>query len=127
MYVFVMRFRKPWFRVKLVDFDFSAKLSSSDYNESNKQSTKSLARRRSKKSLVGLVPKTELFHFLLHFSLYLKVYFSPTAMVDAKLSSTGYNKSNEPNPRSITHIESEKSLIELGVPKNGAFSHFSLY
>ncbi len=49
-----MRFRKPWLRVKLVDFDFSAKSSSSDYDESNEPNTKSLARIRSEKSLVEL-------------------------------------------------------------------------
>ncbi len=32
----VIHFREPWLRVKLVNFDFSAKLSSSDYNKSNK-------------------------------------------------------------------------------------------
>ncbi len=38
----MMRFRKPWLRVKLVDFDFSAKSSSTDYNELNKPTLKSL-------------------------------------------------------------------------------------
>ncbi len=38
-----MRFRKPWLRVKSVNFDFSAKLSSTDYKESNKPNAKSLA------------------------------------------------------------------------------------
>ncbi len=81
----MMRFRKPWFRVKLIDFDFSAKLLSSDYNESNKSNTKFLACIRSEKSLVELrVPITGLFHFFLHFSLYSTVYFSPRAMVSVK-------------------------------------------
>ncbi len=39
----VMCFRKPWLRVKLINFDFSAKLSSTDYKESNKLNPKSLA------------------------------------------------------------------------------------
>ncbi len=38
-----MRLRKPWLRVKLVNFDFSAKSSSTDYNKSNKPSPKSLS------------------------------------------------------------------------------------
>ncbi len=37
-----MRFKKPWLRVKWVNFDFSAKSSSTDYNESNKPTLKSL-------------------------------------------------------------------------------------
>ncbi len=63
-----MGFRKPWLRMKLVNFDFSAKLSSTDYNESNKPTLKSLAHIGSKKSLVELrVPKNELSHFLTFF------------------------------------------------------------
>ncbi len=31
-----MRFRKLWLKMKLVNFDFSAKSSSTDYNEPNK-------------------------------------------------------------------------------------------
>ncbi len=49
-----MCFRKPWFRVKLINFEFSAKLSSTDYNESNKPTPKSLAHIVAKKSLVEL-------------------------------------------------------------------------
>ncbi len=65
-----MRFRKPWLRVKLVDFDFYAKLSSTYYNESNKPNPKSLARIRSEKSLVEIrVPENELFHFFYIFAL----------------------------------------------------------
>ncbi len=60
----MMRFRKPWLRVKSVNFDFSAKLSSTYYNESNKPTAKSVAHTGSEKSLVELgVPKNELFHF----------------------------------------------------------------
>ncbi len=56
-----MRFRKPWFKVKLVNFNFNAKSSSTDYNESNKPDLKSLPHAGSKKSLVELgVPKNEL-------------------------------------------------------------------
>ncbi len=59
---FMMRFRKPWFRIKWVNFDFSAKSSSTDYNQSNKPTPKSLAHIKSEKSLVELgVPKNELF------------------------------------------------------------------
>ncbi len=66
----MMRFRKPWLRVKSVNFDFSAKSSSTDYNESNKSVPKSLAYIGSEKSLFELeVPKNELFHFS-HFSLH---------------------------------------------------------
>ncbi len=49
-----MRFRKSWLRVKLVDFDFYAKSSNTNYNEWNSPNPKSLARIRSKKSLVKL-------------------------------------------------------------------------
>ncbi len=56
-----MCFRKPWLRVKLVNFDFSAKLSNTDYNASNKPNWKSLAHMSSEKLLVELqVPKNEL-------------------------------------------------------------------
>ncbi len=59
-----MRFRKPWLRVKSVNFDFSAKSWSTDYNESNKPTTKSLAQIGSQKLLVNLeYQKNELFHF----------------------------------------------------------------
>ncbi len=40
----MMRFRKPWPQLKSVNFDFCAKSSSTDYNESNKPTPKSLAR-----------------------------------------------------------------------------------
>ncbi len=64
-----MNFRKPWLRVKLVNFDFSAKLSSTDYNEWNKPTWKSLAHTGPEKSLVELgVPKNELFHFFTFFA-----------------------------------------------------------
>ncbi len=54
---------KPWLSVKSVNFDFSAKLLSTHYNESNKPTPKSLAHTGSEKSLVELgVPKKELFH-----------------------------------------------------------------
>ncbi len=50
--------------MKLVNFDFSAKLSSTDYNESNKLILKSVAHMGSEKSDVKLgVPKNELFLF----------------------------------------------------------------
>ncbi len=59
----MMRFRKPWLRVKSVNFDFGAKSSSTDYNESNKPTPKSLAHIESEKSLVELGrPKNELFY-----------------------------------------------------------------
>ncbi len=47
----------------------------------------------------------------------------------AKLSSTEFNKWNKPNPRFLAHIRSEKSLVELGVPRMSFFPllHFSLY
>ncbi len=58
-----MRFRKLWLKVKSINFDFSTKLSSTDYNESNKPTLKSLDHIGSVKSLVELgVPKNELFH-----------------------------------------------------------------
>ncbi len=64
------------------------------------------------------------------FSLDWKVYFLPWATGSVKSSSTDYNKSNKPNPKSPAHIGSEKSLVELRVPKKWAFSlfsHFLLY
>ncbi len=65
-----MRFRKPWLRVKSIDFDFSAKSSTTDYNESNKLTRKSLAVIGFEKSFVECgVPKNELFTFS-HFLLY---------------------------------------------------------
>ncbi len=39
----------------------------------------------------------------------------------AKSSSTGYNESNKPNPKSSAHIGSEKSLVELGSFTKWAF------
>ncbi len=65
----VMRFRKPWLRVKLVNFDFGAKLSSNDYNESNTPNPKSLAHVGSEKSLVELkFQKMNVFTFFTYFS-----------------------------------------------------------
>ncbi len=47
----MIRFRKPWLKVKLINFDFGAKSSSTDYNESNKTTPKPLAHIRFEKSL----------------------------------------------------------------------------
>ncbi len=191
--VYVMRFRKLWLRVKLVNFDFSAKLPSTDYNESNKPTLKSLSHIGSEKSLLELgVTKNELLTFS-HFSLYygtsdslwsstlpkiriiskkasnkncselnfvaknLRAHMSISLTsgarklqrsvyvmrfkklwlrvksvnfdFSAKLPSTGYNESNKPTPKSLSHIGSEKSLVELRVTENEllTFSHFSLY
>ncbi len=56
--VYVMCFRKPWLKVKSVDFDFSAKSSSTVYNETNKPTPKFPAHTGSEKSRVDLrVPK----------------------------------------------------------------------
>ncbi len=41
--IYVMRFRTSWLRAKSVNFDFSAKSSRTDYNESNKATQKCLA------------------------------------------------------------------------------------
>ncbi len=63
--------------MKLVNFDFSAISSSTDYNESNKSNPKSPAQIRSEKSLVELgASKNEHFHFFTFFAP-LEVYFSP--------------------------------------------------
>ncbi len=119
MFITCKRFRKPWLRVKSVDFDFSAKLSSTDYNQPNKPTSKSLAHIGFENLFIELeVLKNVLFFTSLHFSLYRKVYFSPWAIGNVKLSSTDNNEPNKPNPKSLAHIESEKSLVELGVPKN---------
>ncbi len=57
-----------WLRVRSVNFDFSAKSSSTDYNESNEPTTKSLAHIGFEKLLVELgVPNNELFHFFTFF------------------------------------------------------------
>ncbi len=47
----------------------------------------------------------------------------------AKSSRTDYNESNKPTPKFLAYIGSEKSLVELEVPKMSffTFSHFSLY
>ncbi len=59
-----MCFRKPWLGAKSVKFDFRAKSSSTDHNESSKPIPKSLVHIESEKSLVELgVLKNELFHF----------------------------------------------------------------
>ncbi len=44
-------------------------------------------------------------------------------MGSVKSSSTDYNESNKPKWKSLAHIGSEKSLVELSVPKN----RFSLF
>ncbi len=65
-----MRFRKPWLRVKSVNFNFRTKLSNTDYNESNKPTPKSLAHVGPEKLLVELgVPKNELFHYSIFLAL----------------------------------------------------------
>ncbi len=69
--------RKPWLRVKSVNFDFSAKSSSTDYNKSNKPTLKSLTRIGFKKSLVELeVPKNELFYFFTFLTLVKSLLFT---------------------------------------------------
>ncbi len=68
---------------------------------------------------------------------YLMCFKKPWLMVksvnldfSAKSSSTDSNKSNKPNLKSLANKGSEKSLVELGVPKKKSFftfSHFSVY
>ncbi len=78
-----MRFRKPWLRVKLVNFDFNAQLSITDYNGSNKPTPKSLAHTGSEKSLVELrVPKNDLIHFFHIFCSTEKFTFHPEPWVE---------------------------------------------
>ncbi len=48
-------------------------------------------------------------------------------MSGVKSSSTDYNGSNKPNPKSLAHIESEKSLVKVGVPKNELFYFFYIF
>ncbi len=45
----------------------------------------------------------------------------------AQSSSNGYNESNKPTPKTLVHIGSEKSLVEVRVPKVSffTFSYFS--
>ncbi len=123
-----MIFRKPWLRVKLVNFDFSAKSSSTDHNESNKPTPKSLAHIWNLRNrLLSLeVPKNELFHFFTFFTP-LKVSFSSWAVGNVKSSSTDYNESNNPNLKSLAHIGSEKSLVGLGIQKNDLFHFFHIF
>ncbi len=47
-------------------------------------------------------------------------------MGSVESSSTDYKESNKPNSRSLAHIGSEKSLVELGIPKNEGFTFFAL-
>ncbi len=47
-------------------------------------------------------------------------------MGSVKSASTDYNESNQPNPKSLIHIGSEKSLFELRVLKNGLFHFFHI-
>ncbi len=56
-----MRFRRSWFKAKSVNFDFSAKSSSTDYSESNKPTPKSLTCIGSEKSF-GKKPKDEILY-----------------------------------------------------------------
>ncbi len=78
-FIYVMRFRKPWLRVKSVNFDFSVKLSSYDYNEANKPNPKSLAHVGSEKSLVEFeFQKMSFFFFFKFISLPKSLLFTPS-------------------------------------------------
>ncbi len=120
------RCRKPWLRVKLVNFDFVQ-------NRQVMIITGRISHPRSLCLIQGLrslllnleFQKMSFFNFS-HFSLYWKVYLSPWAIGSIKSSSTDYNKSNKPNSESVAHIGSEKLLVELGVPKNELFYVFVL-
>ncbi len=46
---------------------------------------------------------------------------------NAKPSNTNYNESNKPTPKSLAHLGSEKSLVELGVPNNELFHFFTFF
>ncbi len=62
-----------------------------------------------------------LFHFLPFVRCFRKPWLRVISVsfdISAKLSSTDYNEFNKPNPRSLAHIGSEKSLVELGIPEN---------
>ncbi len=65
-----MSFRKPWLRVKSVNFDFSVKSLSPDNNESNKPTPKSAAHIGSEKSFIELEFQKMSFFTFSHFSLY---------------------------------------------------------
>ncbi len=75
---YVMCFRKPWLSVKSVNFDFSAKLSSYDYNESNKPNSKSLAHVGFEKSLVEFEFQKMSFFFFTFFSRLKGLLFTPS-------------------------------------------------
>ncbi len=48
-------------------------------------------------------------------------------MMSAKLSSTDYNESNEPNLKFLAHIVPKKSLVELVIPKKWTFHFFHIF
>ncbi len=45
----------------------------------------------------------------------------------AKSASTDYKESNKPTAKSLAHVGSEKSLVELGVPKSELFHLFTFF
>ncbi len=105
--------------MKSVNFDFSAKLSSGDYDESYEPNPKSLARAGSEKSLVELeYKKMSFFTFFRILLSTKKLTFHPKPRLVQNHRVTDYNELNKPNPKFLTHIRSEKSPVELGVPKN---------
>ncbi len=127
---YAMRFRKSWLRVKSVNFDFSANcqvliIMSRISQPWSLQLIYGLRNR----SLNSEFRKMSFLTFS-HFLIYWKVFFLSWIMGSVKSSSTDYNKSNKPNPKSLAHIEFKKSLVELGVSQNELFHfflHFSLY
>ncbi len=111
-----------WLRMKSINFDFSAKSSSTDYNELNKPTPMSLAHIGFEKSLVELgVPKIELLHFF-HFSLNWKIYFSPRAMGRVKSSSTDHKESNKPNSKFLAN-----HLSNFEFQKMSFFTFFHIF
>ncbi len=119
-----MRFRKPWLRVRAVNFDFSAKSSHNDYNKSNKWTSKFPAHIESKKLLVEFgVLRIEIFHFSIFFAL-LKGLLFPSTMCSLKLSITDYNESNKPNLKSLAYLGVQEIACRTWSSKKCAFPLF---
>ncbi len=119
----VMRYRKLWLRVKSLDFDLRAKLSSTDYNESNKTTPRPVAHIGSEKSLIELgVPKSELFNIFCS----LKSLISPWVMGSIK-SSTDNNEFNKPNPKSSSYRVWEIASWTWSSKKWAFFTFFTFF
>ncbi len=117
-----MRFRKQWLGVKSVNFDFSAKSSSSDYSESNNSTRKSLAH-YGVWEIACWTWSSKNWGFS-YFSFYWKVYFSPWAMSNVKSSSTDFNELYKSNPKPSVYYRVQEIACQTWYSKKWAFSLF---